>query len=324
MNSTMIIQFLLGVLLGLLGVISFILGIRSGDFSLLILFILFIVFGYVIGMIFVNIKNYNKILYVITTTVLLFLSTIVYSILIPNNALISFVIYFPFIAGVLSAIAIATYSLEIEKLMNEGLILLKKKNYSEALEKFDRVLELNSKYYAARFNRANILYDLEKYDEALDEADELLDRDKNDLLALNIRSQSLLKLGEKDEALEIVEGILENPPKNQGAIAITIVNKGEILFEMGNYLEAISCYDEALVKIPSKKALFRQGFRFTYLCFFDNQIAEIWFKKGKAHQKLQQYSEALECFNKALKLDPDSEDAKNTREEILSMNIDLK
>lgn len=33
------------------------------------------------------------------------------------------------------------------------------------------------------------------------------------------------------------------------------------------------------------------------------QLAEIRFEKGKAHQRLGQYEEALECFNKVLELD---------------------
>lgn len=120
-----------------------------------------------------------------------------------------------------------------------------------------------------------------------------------------IRSQSLSKLGKNDEALEIVEEILEKSPKNQGVMSFTLATKGDILFEKENYPESIRCYDETLIKDPSKMIRFRQGLSVLYLCPLDSQTAELWFNKGKAHQKLQQYDKALECFNKALELDPD-------------------
>ncbi len=256
-------------------------------------------------------------MYVTSVAIVLFLSTIIYSILTSNNSLTSFVTYIPFIAGFLYAISFVQ-GLEIVKLINEGVILMNKKKFPEALNKIDGALELDPKNYSARYNRANILYCMERHEEVLDEVDKILERNNRDLLTLIIRSQSLLKLEKIDEALEIVEKVLKTSPKNRGTMVVALETKGEILFEMENYPESIKCYDEALMNIPSKKSLFRRGLNFGYICYLDNQIAELWFNKGKAHQKLQQYNEALECFEKALELDPDSEDAKNAKEEVLA------
>ncbi|MDP2835986.1 MAG: tetratricopeptide repeat protein [Methanobacteriaceae archaeon] len=52
----------------------------------------------------------------------------------------------------------------------------------------------------------------------------------------------------------------------------------------------------------------------------DQRKAKIWINKGKAHQNLSQFSEALESFNQALILDPDLEEAKELKIEA-SKNI---
>ena len=253
-----------------------ILGAISALFGNLLLFVMFMVFGVIIVELFVKFNNYNKKLYVTTVTIFLFLSTIIYSTL--TNNLTSFETYVPFFAGFLVAIAV-TWDLEKIKLIKEGLILINTKKFPEALNKFDRVLKLDPENLVSRLNRAEILGKMKRYDEELDEVDKILKIYADDLLALNIRSHTLLKLGEKDEALGIVEQILEKSPKNQAIMAITLSNKGEILFEKEDYLESISCYDEALAKIPSKKVRIRKGFKFITVWFMDHQIAEIWFNK---------------------------------------------
>jgi tetratricopeptide (TPR) repeat protein len=46
-------------------------------------------------------------------------------------------------------------------------------------------------------------------------------------------------------------------------------------------------------------------------------VEEIYYYKGKTNQQLLQYNEALQCYSKALKLNPDFEPAKNAKEEVL-------
>lgn len=131
--------------------------------SLLFLFLLFIVFVIVILELLARNKQYNEKLYLATVAIVLFLSTIIYSILTSPNGLTNFVTYIPFIVGFLLAIKVAP-GLKFVKLMNEAVILMNKKKFPEALNKFDRALELVSKNtdYAARLNRAIVLHNIEK------------------------------------------------------------------------------------------------------------------------------------------------------------------
>lgn len=46
-------------------------------------------------------------------------------------------------------------------------------------------------------------------------------------------------------------------------------------------------------------------------------VEERYYYKGKTNQQLHQYNEALQCYSKSLKLNPDFEPAKNAKEEVL-------
>ena len=49
----------------------------------------------------------------------------------------------------------------------------------------------------------------------------------------------------------------------------------------------------------------------------DPDDVEIWCDKGDLLKKLEKYQEALKCYNRALKIDPDFEPALKAKEEIL-------
>lgn len=308
---------LLEIRQGLLVFLIIILIFASFALENISLSILFGVFAFVTSNSMVRSKNYNKTRYLSFTAICLFLFTIIYSNLFWSNGLTSFTTYVPFIVGILVAILLVP-ELEFKKLNQEIILLKRRKNISEALDKADKMLKMVPKSYVARYNRATILIEMERFEEALDEADELLEGDGDDLLAQIIESVSLFGIGNKDEAFEIVDGILEKTPKNEVVMASALSTKAEMLFEMENYPESISYFDDALAKIPQKKVRFRKGLQLMHLCTLDNYLTELWIKKGKAHQKLQQYNVALECFEKALKLDPDSEDAINAKVELLN------
>lgn len=45
-------------------------------------------------------------------------------------------------------------------------------------------------------------------------------------------------------------------------------------------------------------------------------LEEKYYYKGKTNQQLRQYHEALECYNKSIKLNPDFEPAKDAKKEV--------
>ncbi|MGA9151794.1 MAG: tetratricopeptide repeat protein [Candidatus Nitrosopolaris sp.] len=62
-------------------------------------------------------------------------------------------------------------------------------------------------------------------------------------------------------------------------------NKGDSLFDMKKYKEAIECYDKAIELEPD--------------------FADAWESKGVALTDLKKYNEAIKCYDKAIELEPD-------------------
>ena len=79
--------------------------------------------------------------------------------------------------------------------------------------------------------------------------------------------------------------------------------KGETLAKLGNFKEAINCYNKAIEILP------------------DYMTESLWILKGKALIKSSEYDHAIDCFNYALKVKPDSETAKNEKETAIKLKI---
>lgn len=65
---------------------------------------------------------------------------------------------------------------------------------------------------------------------------------------------------------------------------LDLIKKGSQLILEGNFDEALSCFDQAIILQPNNPDLLN--------------------KKGVALRGLGRYDEAIECFNKSLQIDP--------------------
>ena len=63
-----------------------------------------------------------------------------------------------------------------------------------------------------------------------------------------------------------------------------LITKGKLLLEEGNFEDALSNFEQALLQNPSDP--------------------DLWNLKGAALRSLGRYDEAIECFNKSLSIDP--------------------
>lgn len=71
--------------------------------------------------------------------------------------------------------------------------------------------------------------------------------------------------------------------------ASELLERGSSLLLEGNFEDALSYFEQALILEPSNP--------------------ETWNKKGSALRSLGRYDDALECFNRALELDPSDKSA---------------
>ena len=95
-------------------------------------------------------------------------------------------------------------------------------------------------------------------------------------------------------------------------------NKGEALFHLGRYEEAIECYDRLLESLPKDShtwndkaiALSRLGRDEEAIECYDRALdiepkdAVVWNNKGNTLYSLDRYEEAIECYNWALDIEP--------------------
>ncbi len=63
-----------------------------------------------------------------------------------------------------------------------------------------------------------------------------------------------------------------------------LISKGKLLLEEGNFEDALSNFEQALLQNLSDP--------------------DLWNLKGAALRSLGRYDEAIECFNKSLSIDP--------------------
>ncbi len=156
---------------------------------------------------------------------------------------------------------------EAEKLNKEGLKYYEEKNYEKALEYFTKALE----YYKEKTiynNKGLAYYNLKDYEKA---------------------------------AIEFKNAIDLDP-----AYVNAWYNRGSSLLNLEKYEEAINCFDEVLKLDPShSKAKEKKAQAEAALAAqAGEKEGEEWFLKGKAFYEDGKYSEAIDCFNKALEIDP--------------------
>ena len=198
----------------------------------------------------------------------------------------------------------------------KNLELIKSKKYDEANENLNRLLEKYPDDRLILLSKIGILSLNNDLSELLYVSNKILEKYPKDFHALNAKAHTLIELEKYDEADSIVNNILKKEKNNSNALA----NKGKILSKKGNYAEAIKYYDKSLKTFHDNGKLKFFGLKLVFMFPSDQRKSKIWINKGKAHQNLSEFSEALESFNQALILDPDLEEAKELKIEA-SKNI---
>lgn len=199
-------------------------------------------------------------------------------------------------------------------IFKENMELINSRKYNEANENLNKLLEKYPNDRLILLNKISILIFNNDYSELLSVSNKILEKHPKDSYALNAKAHALIELGKYEEADTIVNNVLEKEKNNETALA----NKGEILSNKGNHAEAIEYYDKALKNFPDKQKPKFLGLNLIVLVPVDQEIAKIWISKGQAHKNLSEFSEALESFNQALILDPDSSEAKKLQIELES------
>jgi tetratricopeptide (TPR) repeat protein len=205
------------------------------------------------------------------------------------------------------------------------------RDYQGALQDLDVAIEINPQeklYYA---NKATILNRLKSYDKAIISAEEALRLDPNyqiakdmKALALNARGNSKYNANDYQGALQDYEDAIEIKPKEKLYYA-----KAYALIQLNRYDEAILAVEEALRIDPNYKKVFvlnmmgvikfnandYQGALQDFEAAIEINPQEKLYYANKADAliQLKHYDEAIFAVEKALRLDPNYQIAKDMK-----------
>lgn len=266
----------------------------------------------------------------------------------------------------------------VKTAFEQGNELLKQKLYGEAVEKYNKLLNIDSNYFQAWTNRGYALAGLHQYEAMREscstasiinpaavyawncqgEALHNLQRDKEAIaafdraIALNQadpiflinKSESLGVLGDDQESLEsvqqaikILEGIeaTEGAKNIAGEFAVALTFLGNNYRQQEKFSEAIASYERAIDYAPKYfPARIGRGITLNSLkrgqeaasefkdILQDAQLsiaqqAQTWFYLGKSLCRGKPHADAIDAFDRAIKLKSDYEVAKLARQQCL-------
>ena len=197
---------------------------------------------------------------------------------------------------------------------NKGTSLVNLRRFNEALDCFNRALEISPQDAKVLVNKGSLLDQLGRYDEGLEFINMALEINPQNATAMVNKGNCLHDLGRISEAVNCYNMALQINPQQEMAW----YNKGAILSGLDRFNEAIDCYNNALEINPQNAAAwYNKGASFYWIDRFNEAIdcynnalklnpqdAESWEGKGISFGCLDSYKQAIDCFNKALELNP--------------------
>ncbi|MEH1819769.1 MAG: tetratricopeptide repeat protein [Nostoc sp.] len=162
----------------------------------------------------------------------------------------------------------------------QGKTLDKLKKYKEALVAYDKAIQLKPDYLDAWVGRGFVLGNLQRYQEAIASFDKALELNNNNSEVWNAKGDAFSNLNQYDQAIKSYEKAIELKPDNYEAW----YKKGLALQNSKRYEEAIA----ALEKVVELKPDYEQA----------------WYNLGNNRVRMQRYQDAFTAYDKAVKYQP--------------------
>ncbi|MFZ2472633.1 MAG: tetratricopeptide repeat protein [Methanothrix sp.] len=168
----------------------------------------------------------------------------------------------------------------VESLIKKGLSLYDQDKYYEAIQSYDKAIELDPSNCVAWTYKGDVFFALEKYDDALQSFEKAIELDPGNPEAWLNKGASLEKMGKDDSAIKAYDRAIELDPNNLRAW----LNIGGALDSVGRYGEGLQASVKAIELDPGN--------------------SRAWNNKGDALYNLGSYDESLAAFERAIELDP--------------------
>ena len=217
----------------------------------------------------------------------------------------------------------------IEKEANEknyfkrGTIYKKLKNYSKAIEDYDKVIKLNSNDAGYYNGRGSAKYSLGEYKESVEDYNKAIKLNPNKVSYYNKRGNGKYKLGEYKESIEDYNKTIELNSNN----ATFYGNRGSAKYSLGEYKESIEDYNKAIELSPNNASYYNGRGNGKYslgeykesiedynkAIELNSNNATFYGNRGSAKYSLGEYKESIEDYNKAIELSPNNASYYNGR-----------
>ncbi|MBN1234598.1 MAG: tetratricopeptide repeat protein [Methanotrichaceae archaeon] len=133
-------------------------------------------------------------------------------------------------------------------LLHRGMDKVRQKKFEEALEIFERVLDMNQDIPEVWNNMAVALYGLDRLEEALQSYDRCLTLDPENIDALRNKGFLLRNQKKLEEALEVYDIVLQ-----KGGDAYDMESTAAVLTALGRLEEALNCLYLARDALPLER-----------------------------------------------------------------------
>ncbi len=157
-----------------------------------------------------------------------------------------------------------------------------KEEYAKAINDYDEAIRLDPKNARAFYNRGRTWYEEEDDDRAIKDFDEAIHLDPNNALFYNHRGDAWSGKKDYDRAIKDFDRAIRLDPNNVWGYN----SRADAWYYKEEYAKAINDYDEA-IRLDPKDAI-------------------AFYQRGCAWSKKKDYDKAIKDFDEAIRLDPDS------------------
>jgi tetratricopeptide (TPR) repeat protein len=168
---------------------------------------------------------------------------------------------------------------------NRGVAYYSQGGYKQAIEDFNRAIEIKPHHEKTYNNRGNAYHALGRYRQAIEDFNKAIEIKTDFPEAYNNRGNAYLALGNYKLAMGDINKAMEIKPD----YATAHNSRGNVYQNLGNYHQAIEDYGRAIENKP--------------------RYAEAYYNRGTAYNKLGNYRQAIEDLNRAINLKPDYPEA---------------
>ena len=182
---------------------------------------------------------------------------------------------------------------------NRGLAKNNLEQYFNALKDYDndKAIELDPNNSVIYYNRGLAKTHLWQYEEAIEDYNKAIELDNNNSTAYYNRGLVKSYLGQYKEAIEDYNKTIELDHNNSHAYN----NRGNAKDDLGRYKEAIKDYDKAIELNPNDRAAYHN--------------------RGLVKNYLRQYEEAMKDYDKAIELGPNNTDVYNYNRGVIKRSL---